>query len=102
MVSYKSLISACETSQQWEQALSLLPEMGSSRLEPTERPGGLRGDHERTTTLRGPSAAAAFSPSEGANFTTQLGPKPNRLRGLGEDLTACVFHLKRGWQPESR
>ena len=48
VVSYNSLISACETGQQWEQALSWLPEMRCSRLEPTvisyNDPEGLRPD----------------------------------------------------------
>ena len=34
VISYNSAISACEKGQQWEQALRLLLEMRSSRLEP--------------------------------------------------------------------
>ena len=34
MISYNSAISACEKGQQWGQALSLLPKMRRSRLEP--------------------------------------------------------------------
>ena len=34
MISYSAAISACEKGQQWDQALSLLPEMWSSWLQP--------------------------------------------------------------------